>query len=73
MKQTEETKENQKKLKEENEEVEKEIFFGQFEDDPANYVEIEKKLRANHEILSYLQEYNAKIKIQKDKIAYLVP
>ena len=38
MKQTEETKENQKKLKEENEEVEKEIFFGQFEDDPANYV-----------------------------------
>ena len=42
-------------------------------DDPDNYVEIEKKLRANHEILTYLHEYNAKIKIQKDKIAYLVP
>ena len=49
MRQTEEIKENQKKQKEENEEVEKEIFFGQFEDDPANYVEIEKNLRANHE------------------------
>ena len=59
MRQTEEIKENQKKQKEENEEVEKEIFFGQFEDDPANYVEIEKNLRDNHEILSYLQEYNA--------------
>ena len=73
MRQTEEIKENQKKQKEENEEVEKEIFFGQFEDDPANYIEIEKNLRANHEILSYLQEYNAKIKICYDRIAYLVP
>ena len=47
-------------------------MFGQFEDDPANFVEIGKKITANHEIMSYLQYYNAKIKIQSDRIAYLV-
>jgi hypothetical protein len=30
-----------------------EIFFGHFEDEPTNFVEIERKLRANHEILQF--------------------
>ncbi len=50
-----------------------EIFFGHFEDEPTNFVEIERKLRANHEILQFFQDNNAKIRIQSDRVTYLVP
>jgi hypothetical protein len=34
-------------------------LFSQFEDDPANYLEIELKLRGNLEILQFMQETQA--------------
>ena len=58
---------------EQNQEVDGEIYFDKFEKNPANLVEIAKKLNANNSIWQFTQGYSAKMKIDNDKIAYLVP
>ena len=57
---------------EENKEIEGEILFYKFDNDPDNYHENEKNFHCN-EIWQFIQGKSAKIDIQSDKIAYLVP
>ena len=68
----EETKERLRNITEENLVVERSIFFDDFENDPAKFVDIEKKLKANDEILQFMGIYNASKVIYRDKIVYQV-